>query len=368
MLTWVPWRAVPSTLSSDILLLLHGSQTFLDQLTHLYHTHPAVIIVVEDESDWVPPPSWSIQSFDFSHYGGIVQGARCFASPFSLPALLPDPFALLRTLRLRNSLSSTVRGGSAVSSAKALVFDFDSHYLGDSVTITQLGALHPQGFGGKDCARETLVLSPSVFHSSKWSIRGLTVLELGNIYTVPRSFLLELDSHPDIRFWKATPGGLLSRVWDNLFHPESSLIGGPESPPRDLNGFSTISQTRKVDLEADFASEPPQPGAKSRTEINFSVAVKSENADNPTFIWDERIWALGYHDPTQIQAYQVRFGRCALSTKYLTLLVPEILVQVGFAQSTAIFAAPVRKKMARLSGRNCRGRGGLGLCETGSGR
>jgi hypothetical protein len=51
-LTWVPWRALLSTLSSDILLLLQGSQTFLDQLTHLYHTHPAVIVVVEDESDW----------------------------------------------------------------------------------------------------------------------------------------------------------------------------------------------------------------------------------------------------------------------------------------------------------------------------
>jgi len=240
--------------------------------------------------------------------GGIVQGAWCFTSPFSLPALLPAPFAPLRTLRLR-------------------------HYLGDSVTILQLGALHPQGFWGEDCTRETLVLSPSVFHSSKWSIRDLMVLELGHIYTVPRSFLLELESNPDIRFWKATPGGLLSRVWDNLFHPESSLIGGPESPPRSLNGFSTISQTRKVDLEADFASEPPQPGARFRTEINFSVAVKSDNADNPTFIWDERIWALGYHDPTQIQAYQVRFGWCALNTlrswflRYWCRLVLHSLLQ-----------------------------------------
>ena len=44
------------------------------------------------------------------------------------------------------------------------------------------------------------------------------------------------------------------------------------------------------------------------------MAVKSDDAAIPVFIWNDRIWKLGYHAQVQVDAFQRRFGKCALES------------------------------------------------------
>jgi hypothetical protein len=269
----------------------------------MFVNHPSVILAVEDGDYWTPSPSWHVQQFDISQYGGVVQGAWCFASALVLPPPLPAPTALLATMRLCHFLSSTVRGGSIVSSSKILGFECDTHYLRDTVLLPQLGALQPQGFWGWWCGRDTQVLTLSVFHSTKWSIRRLSDLELGNIFNVPKLFLETFKPEHVVKFWKSVPGNLVTRVWENLFMPvaEGAREGKPislDDPPQSWSGCKEESVLRSVEEVAEGARESEPNSLDDRTGFDFSIAIKSDNADNPTFIWDDRIWALQYHDLT----------------------------------------------------------------------
>jgi hypothetical protein len=58
-----------------------------------------------------------------------------------------------------------------------------------------------------------------------------------------------------------------------------------------------------------------QPTSLSRPEVSFLTSVKSDNATNTTFIWDDRVWGLGYHDPDKVSFFTGYYeSRCPVET------------------------------------------------------
>jgi len=58
------------------------------------------------------------------------------------------------------------------------------------------------------------------------------------------------------------------------------------------------------------------PGAGSsceRDSFDFTRAVKSDDAATPTFLWDDHIWSLGYHDEDR----RVMFNQCYVQSEVL---------------------------------------------------
>ncbi len=282
-----------------------------------------------------------------------MQGPWTVSSTFPLPEALPLPTAPLSTLRLRHFLSSTVRGGSSVPPEELELFDFDSHYLHDSVVIPSFQALHPQGFWRCGCPRSTLILSPSIHSRSKWSVREISVSELGNIFTVPRNFFQVVLQHPGVEFWTAVPGGLLCRVWDNLAH-----LNEKDSPQVTVHTKSDQASTQLADIETNALIESASESNQQGRSFDFSVAVKADDAKTPTFIWDERVWSLGYQDPAKVETFRRRYNGSPLDTirKYMLrywcrLVLRSLLFYWKFNQRAGV--TPGDQDMELEASRDC---------------
>jgi hypothetical protein len=191
-------------------------------------------------------------------------------------------------------------------------------------------------------------------------------VELGNIFNIPRAFLPLLEQNKDVAFWQCVLGNLVSRVWDNLglyrdvgqFRAllsetkQSSPIvtDAPQCDDKEeasmdsssssglSSGWTTqLDSTLRDDLDTTTSvwdSDMSVPDSVTNevvynrmspqiengdirkgqgdTAFDFSVAVKSDDAAIPTFIWDTRIWNLGFHCPVRVNTFKLKFGRCAL--------------------------------------------------------
>jgi hypothetical protein len=68
--------------------------------------------------------------------------------------------------------------------------------------------------------------------------------------------------------------------------------------------------TSRISAKETSIAKVSQPEHKH----DFSRAVKADDAEAPTFLWDNRIWNLGYHDPQRRSTYERRFAhRCPLT-------------------------------------------------------
>lgn len=64
-------------------------------------------------------------------------------------------------------------------------------------------------------------------------------------------------------------------------------------------------------LEVAQRDNKTHPLASSVKTVDFSKAVKADDAENPTFIWDKRIWALGYHQPNIVHSFEGQYKEFA---------------------------------------------------------
>jgi hypothetical protein len=224
-----------------------------------------------------------------------VDGCWQLQSTGQLPLDLPLPHAPLRGLRLKHFLDDTVRGGGdfPTPSGQPVLSDQDL-----------LPRAHP--FSAVSCT--------SVFSPTRPVQRSMTVGEYLVIYSAPKGLSKVLSPAECVvvveLIVKSAPGGLMSRVWEN-WHPSQavsreSLTPGSVQPPVPASVHQSPGTTgQESSLTTDAGS--------SRT-FDFSKAVKSDDAEAPTFIWDDRIWRAGYHKPQRVSAFSRRFaGQCPLS-------------------------------------------------------
>ncbi len=78
----------------------------------------------------------------------------------------------------------------------------------------------------------------------------------------------------------------------------------------------TMSSTYNLS-EEDYIHKKPQSSVETceLPEVSFLTSVKSDNATNTTFIWDDRVWGLGYHDPDKVSFFTGYYeSRCPVET------------------------------------------------------
>jgi hypothetical protein len=207
------------------------------------------------------------------------------------------------------------------------------------------------------------VRCPSVFSPTKWSIRHLSPKELALVYNVPGQVMgvfadLSLSRASALPFLSSAPGALLSSVLATL-NPEGQVartgqqkvnsdhdaeMTNHESSVRTiLNPEGQVAGARKKKVTFCLDTEKTQYGSRpvvfplesypqqDRARVDFSKAVKADDAENPTFIWDDRVWNLKYHDPVKLASFQREFGgQCPLSIiRSLLLCMWFLSVQSG---------------------------------------
>jgi hypothetical protein len=201
--------------------------------------------------------------------------------------------------------------------------------------------------------------------------RGLTIGEYLIIYSAPKELSKVLTTTQSVSLIKlivaSAPGALLNRLWENFYkdHPSKSHHSRGDIPvpvedqhrPTSSEGLpffknSATNQELVVDkfmmknklkrfklgldrideMEEDRLVDSPradqvQPRHSDMFEVadypplctpspqfDFSKAVKADDAESPTFLWDDRIWNLGYHVPRQRSTYLRRFAnQCPLT-------------------------------------------------------
>jgi hypothetical protein len=212
-------------------------------------------------------------------------------------------------------------GGARVSSGGLLKGLSDDRLFSSAVRHLTLGGWDARGYLVKGCAFDDRVLCPSVYSSSKWVLRALTPKELAAIYHVPTVLHQEVDGL--CGFHQAAPGLLLKYVWEDFvksLSPSSSSDGisissGPSSTVGELElgsdeQFPTISDVNVISSTSSVKS------------FDFSIAVKADDAEIPTFIWDDRVWGLELHSDQQKERLIARFsGRNPLTVIREFLLI-----------------------------------------------
>jgi len=41
--------------------------------------------------------------------------------------------------------------------------------------------------------------------------------------------------------------------------------------------------------------------------FDFTAAVKADNAETPTFLWDDRVWGLWLRCPVQLKHFETKY-------------------------------------------------------------
>jgi hypothetical protein len=150
------------------------------------------------------------------------------------------------------------------------------------------------------------VICPSVYSTSSWVLRLLSIKELAAIYHLPTVLHKQVDMRYE--FTLAAPGLLLKYVWENVVHSLPSRPQGLVVERRRSRGSGgqhlakeKISKLASncTDLEPEGVlvqrdertSVPPTINTGPATgTFDFSIAVKADNAETPAFIWDDRVW------------------------------------------------------------------------------
>jgi len=152
--------------------------------------------------------------------------------------------------------------------------------------------------------------------------------EVGAIFSTPKALRQRL---PDALvpamaqlIVMSAPSSLALRVWENWFHTIDTspttdftlLRAGPKGDS--LQGHPVEPQTgNRPPLNQTGAVRPShsmhesivqlEPPSKSSVEFDFSKAVKVDNAEIPTFLWDEQVWQLELHNVAQLKEFVDRY-------------------------------------------------------------
>lgn len=222
--------------------------------------------------------------------GGVLDASWSFSSniPFQreLPPLPPSALVqvICRTVRCPKSRSCPPPGRTEGRSE-------------ESVHLLPGGTVDCCGLMPLDRVNRQ-VLCPSVFSKTGWVTRALSIEDLFRVFDVPPGAVPHPPARGEDPIWQRQPPiKVLHRVfqmWTSMPSIQLHREKVPQSRP--FVPESMYSESNEHDLEAAFIS-----------------AIKSDEAEIPVFLWNDRIWALGIHNESSVKAFQLKWNeRCPL--------------------------------------------------------
>jgi hypothetical protein len=315
------WLHLPSLLpflsatSTPWVVLSQGSPRFIQalplQVLACHHT----ILCFHQLPTTPPPASWYTITIPFSHTGCLLTGSWTFWSSVALHTPVAQSIPILSGRSLRHIISSTM-GGSLVPAPPPvndhLIFtgphwgDEQRHYLNWNGCLPQADPLTP-------------VRCPSVFTSTKWTIRRLSPKELCDVFIIPSNWVGMFSKfHPwethRLPFLQTPPGAILEHVFEN-YVCATSAQGNPNSlfGPSPTHHSQYIASPQYIDPTQFSAIDSNLALAQANTSIDFTKAVKADNAEVPIFLWDDRIWNLNLHGKKLLDEFRKEHqNRCPL--------------------------------------------------------
>jgi hypothetical protein len=250
---------------------------------------------------WSLPPSlgqfasMKDQQLHLSHTqtGGILAGSWTFWSNTTFDVKEAKIIAASQR-RLRHIINSASVGSARLYATPAPDND---HLMYDAVKWCIPKVLDWNGCFPAQAVTSS-VQCKSVFTSTKWTIRSLTVKELGSVFDVPQQMVTTFSPNmpiQDLPFIhpSATPTKLLAAaltIWIGAVTPCMPV----SSSPLILPNCTTDIHSTTLQIQEDYF----HPGRVNRKESVFDKAVKSDDAQAVHELWDDRIWALRQHSKT----------------------------------------------------------------------
>jgi hypothetical protein len=186
------------------------------------------------------------------------------------------------------------------------------------------------------------VLCPSVFSPTGWVTRVLSVEELYRAFNIPKAAPPVTPS--DDTSWRDAPP---SKVLQHAF-------GRWATTPniRYIKQIQSLSDTARAPAMYTFASAQD-------LEASFVSAIKSNEAEIPVHLWNDRIWALGAHRGELVASFSANKGKCPLDAIREALLcywrqrVRRSLVRyLRELHGTNWYSSPTAKEEVEL-GKDC---------------
>ena len=281
--------------------LLQCSGQVLDQLLWLFLSGAPVVACghPEDVSFFSALPSDAGHLFELDNVacGGVIAGFWFFWISTDLCSAPPDPTQASGIPRaLRHIISTTTRqptGTPCMAPVDDSMCFPSPHFIsGSSTTLDWNGPL--------PFARPlTKVRCPTVFDTTRWRMRGLSPLELANAFDVSASAAAVFADWPiahrkALPFLGCAPQKLLVQGW---------LVGtgGGVSRSRELLVLdSPISETASI-----LRLGETEPACEVAA---YAKATKADDAEVPVHLWDNRVWALGWHNEHVLAAFKARMA------------------------------------------------------------
>jgi hypothetical protein len=139
------------------------------------------------------------------------------------------------------------------------------------------------------------VLCPSVFSPMGWVTRVLSVEELYRAFDIPKA-APPVTPSDDTSWWDAPPSKVLQRAFGRwATTPNIRYIKQIQSLSDTVRAPTMYTSASAQDLEASFVS-----------------AIKSDEAEIPVHLWNDRIWALGAHREELVASFSANKGKCPL--------------------------------------------------------
>jgi hypothetical protein len=149
------------------------------------------------------------------------------------------------------------------------------------------------------------VLCPSSFVPSGWVSWPLSKEELHRAFDVPQKAIPAKHDALGI-------GEAYQEIWQH--HPPIKVL---------QRAFLQWSRETIMQYLPDLSSDFVRPGTLAMytpseaqdIESTFISAIKADNAENPTYLWNDRIWELGIHDANRVNTFRSkRDGQCPLDS------------------------------------------------------
>jgi len=115
-------------------------------------------------------------------------------------------------------------------------------------------------------------------------------------------------------FLQTPPGATLEHVFEN-YVCATSAQGNPNSlfGPSPTHHSQYIASPQYIDPTQFSAIDSNPALAQANTSIDFTKAVKADNAEVPIFLWDDRIWNLNLHGKKLLDEFRKEHqNRCPL--------------------------------------------------------
>jgi len=285
-----PLATSPLYNSSGVLLIIHGPSLTLDFLpTAMYDMHHILYLTSCTDFQHVSLPHQILVSH--REAGGALNGSWTFVSNRPFKALTTAPPRLPSQI-IKPTIAST--GPAAVEGAPTL------EIASDPLPV--------------DCHRHLLVC-PTVYGSTV--TRHLVFDELLSAFDVPnhavpeglRHHLIEAIPRDDNRyvFLREVPLKVLHKVFESWQEvPYVITSSGPhQGITHSMWELPTIMYAAGKDFEVEATSRQ---------------AVKSDDAQVPVHLWDDRVWSAHLHDPQLLRSFKDQFQRCPLDSLRAALL------------------------------------------------